>query len=74
MAVINLNNGTREVHQKAAENTKIAVMQKPGRLCSIMVDLSGFELMINPAEEVVNLTAGEQIMLHTDMTKMSDDK
>jgi len=49
-------------------------MQKPGRLCSVMVDLSGFELMINPAEEVVNLTAGEQIMLHTDMTKMSDDK
>ena len=59
IAVINLNNGTREVHVQAAENTKVAVMQKPGRLCSIMVNMSGFELMINPSEEVVILTSGE---------------
>jgi len=71
---INLTTGTRQVHMQAAENTKIAVMQKPGRLCAVLVDLAGFELMINGAEEVVNLTSGEQILLHTDFTKMSDAK
>jgi len=74
IVVINLSSGTREVHMQAAENTKVAVMQKPGRLCSVMVDLCGFELMINPAEEVVNLVKGEQIMLHTNIAKLSDDK
>ena len=52
-------------------------MQKPGRLCSVMVDLSGFELMVNgPAEgePSINYSSGEQISLHNDTSKQSDAK